>query len=219
LSEGAVDNIFEQIKNLRNKASEYKNEPLAESILTLLESVFLESYRQDLESHLKNIITDLSENGIDYAVIGGIALRMHNFPRLTEDIDLLISKDTFPKIENILIGKGYTFRPGSHKNLYYHVGEKAKIQVDILIEGDKEGDILLPDPKEVRQKMSSIWVLTLPKLIEFKLGAGRGRDKNDVLRLIEYNDLTVAYAQQIDEKYRKEFLDLLEQSSQGEKSS
>jgi len=29
LSEGAVDNIFEQIKNLRNKASEYKNEPLA----------------------------------------------------------------------------------------------------------------------------------------------------------------------------------------------
>lgn len=159
---------------------------------------------------IKYLARDLDENGIRYCIIGGLALGIHNYQRSTDDIDLLVSKEDFSKIQECLIGKGYTFRPGSRKNMYMHSGA-AKVPIDILIEGDKEGNILLPDPTKVRAKIGGVWYLELTHLIEFKLRANRPRDVQDVLQLIANNELTTDYAEKLDTNIRDKFVKLFKE--------
>jgi hypothetical protein len=72
----------------------------------------------DPERSLSTITRDFDECGIDYCVIGSLAVRIHNYLRAGDDIDVLISRDTYPKIEEFLIGHGYSRRPGSTRHLY-----------------------------------------------------------------------------------------------------
>jgi len=44
----------------------------------------------DLYEELKAIVAALDENGIDYALCGGLAMAVWGAPRATVDIDLLI---------------------------------------------------------------------------------------------------------------------------------
>jgi predicted nucleotidyltransferase len=177
----------------------------AREILMLLEELY------SPVQQLPQIVRDFDENNIKYCVVGGIAVNIYNYSRYTDDIDLIVSKKSFNLIEKVLIGSGYTFRPGSKKNLYYHAGPK-KIAIDILIEGDKEGSVLIPNPKLVRMKIGGIWYLSLEKLIEMKLNAGRTKDYDDVSRLIEYNNLTKKYVNKLSKSVRTKFLELLERT-------
>lgn len=106
-----------------------------------------------------------------------------------------------------MIGKGYTYRPGSKKNLYLHTG-LGKLPLDILIEDDKEGNFNLPDPKNIRQKISGVWYLTLNKLIEFKFESNRPQDIQDILQLIKNNDLKKSFATKLKEQYKNKFINL-----------
>jgi hypothetical protein len=45
-----------------------------------------------LNNALRRIASDLDRHGIDYSVIGAIALNQHGYRRFTEDIDLLLTK-------------------------------------------------------------------------------------------------------------------------------
>ncbi len=74
------------------------------------------------ERHLSVIDLDFKECGIQYCIIGSLAVRCHNYLRFGDDIDVLISKETFPKIAQFFIGHGYSYRPGSEKHLYYGFG-------------------------------------------------------------------------------------------------
>ncbi len=38
-------------------------------------------------------IVDLKKHGIDYMVIGAVALLAHGYPRFTEDIDLVLTPE------------------------------------------------------------------------------------------------------------------------------
>ncbi len=48
------------------------------------------------EDSLRHLLRRLSEERVEYALIGGQALRLHGYLRATEDVDLLVS----PGIEN-----------------------------------------------------------------------------------------------------------------------
>src|SRR5271157_2163437 len=84
----------------------------------------------DPERHLSIIVRDFDECGIDYCVIGSLAVRCHNYLRFGDDIDVLVSKETYPKIEKLLIGNGYSYRPGSERHLYYeYLGGRTPLDV------------------------------------------------------------------------------------------
>src|SRR5690349_9837011 len=57
---------------------------------------------------LTRLANDLEQRGIDYMVIGAIALLAHGYPRFTEDIDLVMTSDGLQKFHDELIGLGYT---------------------------------------------------------------------------------------------------------------
>ena len=44
----------------------------------------------DLFRELTSLLSALDEEGIDYALCGGLAMAVHGYPRATVDIDLLI---------------------------------------------------------------------------------------------------------------------------------
>ncbi|MFA5025430.1 MAG: hypothetical protein WC503_02925 [Candidatus Shapirobacteria bacterium] len=175
------------------------------SLLDKISQFLCESVKTP-DFYLKDIIKDLEDYEIDYAVIGGISLKVHNFERYTEDINLLVSKEGFKKIQENLIGNRYTLKPGSSKNLYYH--GLVKINIDILVEGTKEGSFTLPHPKNIRQKFFGVWYIDLKNLIIFKLNANRTQDLADVSRLILANSLNEKYAKKLPLNIRTKFLEL-----------
>lgn len=42
---------------------------------------------------IRRLAKTLQDHGVEYAVIGGIAMALHGFPRATKDIDLLLPID------------------------------------------------------------------------------------------------------------------------------
>lgn len=165
--------------------------------------------QKDPANQLDRLHQDLTAVGVQYAYIGGLALRPHNFSRMTNDIDVLVSKETLSNLKQ-LHGLGYTVRPGSTNNMYLHAGGFA-INVDILVEGQKEGGFVLPDPVKVRQKIHGVWYVTLLGLITLKLQASRPQDIADVHRLIDANELTIEYAKNLPAHVRNVFISLFKE--------
>jgi putative nucleotidyltransferase-like protein len=64
----------------------------------------------DLYEEFKSIVSALEEQGIDYAVCGGLAMAVHGLPRATVDIDLLILAEHLEKAKTVVRKLGYTRR-------------------------------------------------------------------------------------------------------------
>lgn len=64
----------------------------------------------DLYEEFFGIVRALNEAEIPYAVVGGLAVSIHTRPRFTNDVDLLFTPETFPRVEQALNGLGYEER-------------------------------------------------------------------------------------------------------------
>ena len=64
----------------------------------------------DLYDELRNVISALNKNQIEYALCGGLAMAVYDHPRATIDIDLLIRAEAFESIPEIAKEIGYTLR-------------------------------------------------------------------------------------------------------------
>src|ERR671931_515509 len=60
-----------------------------------------------LNNALAQLCADLDRHGIDYMVIGAVALMAHGYPRFTEDIDLVLTREGLEAFHRELIGLGY----------------------------------------------------------------------------------------------------------------
>lgn len=60
-----------------------------------------------MNNALRRVASDLEEHGIDYNVIGAVALNQHGYRRFTEVIDLLLTKEGLEKFREELVGLGY----------------------------------------------------------------------------------------------------------------
>src|SRR6266481_6335237 len=94
---------------------------------------------------LERLASDLKSHGIDYVVIGAVALLAHGYPRLTEDIDLVFTAEGLNKFHEQLIGLGYAPAfPGARKRLR---STRDGVRIDIIASGEYPGD---GKPKPVR---------------------------------------------------------------------
>ena len=60
-----------------------------------------------LNETLRRVTKDLENRGIEYSVIGAVALNNHGYRRFTEDIDLLLTREGLEKFQKELVGLGY----------------------------------------------------------------------------------------------------------------
>jgi len=171
---------------------------------------------------LKQLAADLKNHGIDYAVIGAVALFAHGYKRFTEDINLLLTADGLEKFRKELLGRGGWGFGG------YDQTESATcvrsfplgIMIEVMTTGEYPGDgkpkpVSMPEPSTASIEIDGIKIVTLEKLIELKLASGmtaphRLKDLADVQELIKIRTLEKDFAERLDPYVRGKFLGLFE---------
>ena len=186
---------------------------------------FVETYQEglrlfmgqgELNQTLARLVRNLEQYGIDYMVVGAIALIAHGYRRFTEDIDLVMTGEALDTFHRELIGRGYLPRfPGARKKIRETVDG---VSIDVIASGEFPGDgkpkpVAVPRPDEASIEIEGIRVVTLEKLIELKLASGmtaphRLRDLADVLELIKIRRLAADFAECLDPYVRDKYLEL-----------
>jgi hypothetical protein len=169
-----------------------------------------------LNKTLARLSADLEEHGIDYAVIGAVALLAHGYPRFTEDIDLVMTAEGLRKFHEELIGLGYTPAfPGARKRLK---STADGVSIEVMTTGEYPGDgkpkpVSMPEPDKASTEIDGIRFVTLEKLIELKLASGltapdRLKDLADVQELIKIRKLDADFALKLDPYVKEKYLEL-----------
>ena len=169
-----------------------------------------------LNETLRRVAKDLENHGIEYSVIGAIALNNYGYRRFTEDINLLLTCEGLEKFQNELVGLGYrpTFQGATKK--FRTIEEN--VTVEIITSGAFPGDgkpkaVVFPNPRDVSVEIEGVKTVTLEKLIELKLASGmtaphRLKDLADVQELIKIRNLTADFAGKLSSFVREKFLEL-----------
>ncbi len=172
----------------------------------------------NLNKTLSRLTNDLGERGIDYMVIGAVALLAHGYPRFTEDIDLVMTAEGLERFHEELIGLGYAPAfPGARKRLR---STRDGVTIEVMTTGEYPGDgkpkpVSMPVPADASTEIDGIRFVTLEKLIELKLASGisapdRLKDLADVQELIKIRKLDADFAEKIDPYVRAKYLELEE---------
>jgi predicted nucleotidyltransferase len=149
----------------------------------------------------KTIFRELNESGVDYLVVGGLAVNFHGIPRMTYDIDLMIlleSKNILTTVDKI---RGWGYKPKIPVNPQ-ELADQKKRDVWVKEKGMKafnfysetlpigEIDIVIDSPIpyvelknraiEIKIQEISIPTVSLGDLISLKKKAGRKQDLSDI---------------------------------------
>jgi len=164
---------------------------------------------------LRKIAKRLTDLGIPYAFVGGMALFYHGVRRFTEDVDILVTPDGLKEVHRHLGGFGYVplFQGSRHLR-----DAEFGVKVEFLTTGDYPGDgrpkpVAFPNPAECAVEIEGYRFLKLPQLIELKLASGisnplRGQDLVDVQRLIETLDLPEDFGSQLNAFVQEKYKDI-----------
>jgi len=167
---------------------------------------------------LTKVTRDLEQHGIDYMIIGAIALMEHGYPRLTEDIDLVLTPEGLEAFHRELIGLGYMPAfPGARKRLRATADGTI---IEVMTTGEYPGDgkpkpVAIPEPSAASMEIDGLRVVTLEKLIELKLASVMTAPHMlkylaDVQELIKIRHLQPEFAERLDSYVREKFLELYE---------
>ena len=174
----------------------------------------------DIYETLDRLVTRLKDEGIEYALIGALALVAHGYRRFTEDVALLMTREGLNIFNDRFVGLGYIPAFGGATNAFRDV--KTGVKIEVVTTGEYPGDgkpkpVAFPDPLDARTERDGIWLITLEKLIELKLASGlsaphRLKDISDIQELIIRLKLTKDFARKLDNSVQTEFLRLWKNS-------
>lgn len=169
----------------------------------------------EVQKSLRRITSRLSDLGVDYAVVGGMALFLHGFRRFTEDVDILVTREGLKRLHEALEGSGYRPPFPNSKNLR---DTENGVRIEFLVAGEFPGDgkakpVAFPEPGSVATERGGVRILNLEALIELKLASGmsggieRLKDIADVVEVIKMLDLPITVADSLNsyvsERYRE----------------
>jgi hypothetical protein len=171
--------------------------------------------KNEVHQTLRRITRRLAELGIPYAVVGGMAMFAHGFRRFTEDVDILVSRESMNEILSKLEGLGYVQPPGTTTKLR---DAANGVRIEFLITGGFPGDgkpkaVSFPDPVGVSVELEGVKYVGLPTLLELKLASGmsaphRMKDLADVQELIKTLSLPRATAENLNPEVAPKYLEL-----------
>jgi hypothetical protein len=164
---------------------------------------------------LQKVARKLDELGVAYAVVGGMAMFYHGYRRFTEDVDILVSRDSLKKIQHSLTGRGYIPLFEGSKNLR---DADTGVRIEFLVAGEFPGDgkpksVSFPDPAGQETIIDGIRFISIPKLFELKLasgltGSGRVRDLGDAQDMMVELSLPRELGEKLDPFVRDKYFEL-----------
>ena len=158
----------------------------------------------------KKILLKLEENGVKYLVIGGIALNLYGHPRVTKDLDLMISfeKENMDKFIEII--KSFKLKPRvsveieelADKNKREHWKQERNMKVfsfhnpendlevvDIMIQDYINFDEAYKKAEKVSDGSLTVSLISIDDLIKLKEIANRPNDRADIEVLKKLKEL------------------------------
>ena len=170
----------------------------------------------DVFETVRRLAKCLETEGVDYAVVGGMAVGEHGYARATADVDLLMTREGLARFKERLLGRGYL--PAFTGAASTFKDTETNVRIEVLVTGDFPGDgkpkpVAFPDPKDVSMQGDDFRHIRLEPLIELKLASGlsaphRLRDLADVQDLIVAAKLPEEIAERLDPSVRAEYLRL-----------
>jgi hypothetical protein len=170
----------------------------------------------DVYRTLHRLANRLDREQIPYALLGGLALAQHGFVRMTQDVDILLTKEGLKAFQARCVGRGYVRAfPGAEKTFR---DAETGVRIEVITTGEYPGDglpkpVAFPVPDQVGEVRDGIRVTNLETLIELKLASGltaphRLRDLADVQDLIEMLQLPLDLAEELDSSVREKYIEL-----------
>lgn len=163
-----------------------------------------------LHDSLRTLAKQLDALGIPYAVVGGMALTAHGFARMTDDIDVLVTRADLKRLHGAVVRPVFE---GS-KSLR---DTRTGVKIEFLLAGDFPGSgkpqpLAFPSPSETERLVhEGVSFIGLARLVELKLASGmtggvdRARDLVDVQRLIDILNLPRDFSAGLHEYVRLEY--------------
>jgi hypothetical protein len=145
----------------------------------------------NLHEELVLVVGALDAGGVEYALVGGLALAVWGAPRATKDIDFLVRPEDLERAKSAARGVGYTlealpmrFSDGMQMQRVSKAQGAELMTVDFILV-----DANLEPVWQSRQRRATdalpVCVISREALIAMKVAAGRPQDQADVIKLQE----------------------------------
>jgi hypothetical protein len=171
--------------------------------------------KSEVHRTLRGITKRLDALNIPYALVGGMAMFAHGFRRFTEDVDLLVSRQSMDRIIQELEELGYVRPAGTSTKLR---DSQTGVRIEFLITGGYPGDgkpkpVQFPDPAGHIVEIDGLKILNLPTLIDLKLASGmsaahRLKDLADAQELIRVLQIPKNFGEKLNPSVREKFAEL-----------
>ncbi len=148
-----------------------------------------------------DILTEIYQKGVKYLIVGGLAVNLHGIPRVTQDIDLIISMapENIQKLITILEDAGYiprlpinpidlldsekTQRWIKDRNLkafsFYHNTDSFKV-IDLILSHPLDFELAFKNKTVKLYNDLQLFLVSIDDLIAMKKGTGRQQDLSDI---------------------------------------
>ena len=162
---------------------------------------------------MRRLVERLDRAGIAYAILGGLALNVHGYRRVTTDVDVLLSAEGFEEFRRLFVPETYEPTPRRPRRFTDH---QNGVTLDILIAGrfpgsGQPGPMAFPDPAQVSERTENICYVNLVTLVELKLAASRWRNFADVVELVRNNGLDESFQERLHPSVRRDYIECLEE--------
>jgi hypothetical protein len=145
----------------------------------------------DLFEELAQLVQALDAAGVEYAVVGALAVAIHGAPRATTDIDLLVTRDGLAGALAVAQARGFgylatpmKFRDGTELQRISKIAGADTLTLDLLLVNESLGPIWA-SRAPLDTDFGAVTVVSRPALIQMKVASGRPRDLADVASLEE----------------------------------
>jgi predicted nucleotidyltransferase len=151
-----------------------------------------------MEPSFEKLLALLAEAGVEFIVVGGVAVSIQGYVRLTEDVDILVeeSEENLGKLLRCLGGYGEGFAAElsladftDEEGAIRIVEETEQCQIDIFtrMSGRRYGDVIV-DADTFTVGSRKIAVASKPSLIGWKSESVREKDRFDAQALRRLQD-------------------------------
>lgn len=139
----------------------------------------------------RKIVTVITDNNLDYVLVGGVAMAFHDEARFTRDIDIMLLPEDIEELTNLLSGIGYsesatawTFR-STYMTLhrFLKIEGNEHMQLDVLTANMKRTRQILNNSLHAESVYGSVRVASKEDLIWMKKQRNSDQDQVDIKRL------------------------------------
>lgn len=139
----------------------------------------------------RKIVTVITDNNLDYVLVGGVAMAFHGEARFTRDIDIMLLPENIEELTNLLSGIGYsksasswTFRSTDMTlHRFLKIEENEHMQLDVLTANMKRTRQIINNSLHAESVYGSVRVASKEDLIWMKRQRNSDQDQVDIKRL------------------------------------